>query len=186
MRVIVITPPEPLVSVEEAKAHLRVATDDDDALIEGYIDAACAHIDGPSGSIGKAFGLQTLEVRSSFFDDCEWTLPFPPVVSVDGITYLDGDGVVQTLATDAYEVRGADIVRAYGTTWPVVREDGESVRVQYQAGSETAPAAIRAAILLMVGDMYAFRETAMSGNAQAIPVSAAFKDLLWPYREMLI
>jgi uncharacterized phiE125 gp8 family phage protein len=186
VRVTVVTPPQPFVTLDEAKEHLRVLDEDSDALIEAYIAAACAHIDGPDGWLGRAIGVQELEVRGAFFGGCRWTLPFPPVIEVTGVTYLDSDGAEQTLATDQYEVRGREIVPAYGITWPSVRSDRESVRVAYSAGYDEVPAPIKAAVLLMVGDMFAFRETAAVGiTIGAIPMSTTVEYLLSPYRVLL-
>ena len=56
MRVFVVTPPEPVVSIDEAKDHLRVDGDGEDALIEGLVAAATGHIDGPNGWLGRAIG----------------------------------------------------------------------------------------------------------------------------------
>lgn len=182
MRAVVITPPEAFVSLEDAKLHLRVTDDDSDAMITAYIAAACAHIDGPEGWLGRAIGQQTIEARSCYFSEDSWRLPYPPVISVTSVKYLDTNGVEQTLTTDQYEVRGDRIVQAYDVTWPSVRSDSESVRVRYQAGYATIPPAITAAVLLMVGDLFNFRETAIEGNANAVPMSPTVEALLSPFR----
>lgn len=55
-----VTPPaEPPVSLEEAKAHLRVDFGDDDLYVAGLIEAATAHLDGWSGILGRALVTQT-------------------------------------------------------------------------------------------------------------------------------
>jgi uncharacterized phiE125 gp8 family phage protein len=185
MRTIVITPPEPFVELDTAKAHLRVTDDTEDTLIAAYIAAACGHIDGPAGWLNRAIGQQTLEMRGSFFTGCDWALPFPPVTSVISVKYLDSDGAEQTLDPDQYDVRGNVVARAYGTSWPSSRSTAETVRVRYEAGYEVIPPAIIAATLLMVGDLYNFRETAVGGQgaaAVAVPMSTAVEALLAPFR----
>ena len=182
-RLTVTVPPEPVVTLEEAKLHLRVDAGDDDTLISALIDAATQHIDGPMGWLGRALGVQTIEARAAFFDASKWTLPCPPVIGVTSIEYVDSSGVVRLLDETSYEVRGHAIVRAFGKSWPSVRRDDESVRVTYTAGYETMPAPIRAAILLMVGDLYAFRETAIDdGRPGVIPMATPVANLLAPYR----
>src|SRR5579875_4153338 len=114
MFVAVITPPEPLVELDLAKQHLRVDDGDSDDLINAYIAAAQANIDGPGGWLGRAIGLQTLEVRLDSFHPRHWErrgypiwaegawtdwtcwplqnrirLPYPPLVSITSITYED-------------------------------------------------------------------------------------------------
>lgn len=182
MRTVVITPPDPFVDLDTAKAHLRVSDDTEDTLITAYIAAACSHIDGPSGWLGRAIGVQTLEARGSYFNGCRWVLPFPPVIEVASVKYLDADGTEQTLATNQYEVRGNGIERAYGVSWPSVRWDAENVRVRYDAGYDEIPGAITAAVLLMVGDLYTNRDTAIVGQSASVAMSTTVENLLAPYR----
>lgn len=179
----ILTPPEPVVSLEQAKQHLRVEADDDDVLIATYLAAATQQLDAPHGWLGRAIGVQTIEARAAYFDLPEWTLPCPPVIEVDQISYVDPTGTVQTLDPAVYDVRGNAVVRGYGKSWPAVRVDSESVRVTYQAGYEMVPAPIVAAILLMTGDLYANRETSVTGTiAASIPMETTVINLLAPYR----
>lgn len=189
MRVFVVTPPEPVVSLEEAKEHLRVDGPDEDDLILAYIAAATGHIDGPDGWLGRSIGVQTLEMRFSLLSRpaCNGTairLPFGPVSELVAISYLDGQGDVQEADLADFVLYG-DEVEPVGSTYPweggsMQREAG---RIQYRAGYETLPSAIRAAILLITGDLYANRETAVVGTgAAAVPMSATPKLLLGPFR----
>lgn len=183
MRVVVVEPPEPVVTWEDADNHLKLDGDtSQQAEVEAFIAAAIEHIDAPDGWLGRAIGAQTLEVRGSFFDGDRWRLPFPPVIEVSAVKYLDVNGVEQTLPDDFYEVRGDEIVRAYGKSWPATRRDDESVRVTYRAGYVSLPMPIRAAILLMTEDLYRNRGTVTAGTSSAIPMSATPTRLLTPYR----
>lgn len=186
MRVLVISPPAPAVSLEEAKTHLRVRHNEEDALIASYIAAAQGHIDGPEGWLGRAIGLQELEVRGSLFRNDPIRLPYAPVRSVDSVEYEDTAGAWQTMDVATYELRGDEIGTAWGTTWPatrIYRGAAETVRVRYQAGYEQVPMPITAAILLMVGDLYANRESIVTGTiAAALPMPLTVERLLEPYR----
>lgn len=183
MRILVTDPPAPFVSLDEAKAHLRVFHDDEDALITGLIAAACAHLDGPPGWLGRSIAGQDLEVRGELFTSCVIALPFPPVIAVASVKYLDTSGVEQTMAPELYEVRGDVIAPVFGKSWPAARWQAENVRVQYQAGYETLPPPIRAAALLMIGDLYSNRETTLSGAVvQQVPMSTTVGNLLSPFR----
>lgn len=184
MRVVVVIPPEPVVSLDEAKDRLRVLTSDDDALIEALIEAATAHIDGPRGWLGRALGLQTLEARLDGFGGGELALSNPPVVEVMSVKYLAaGTGIETTVAAGQYEVMGDRLAPVFGAAWPTPRWQREAVRVQYRAGYEIVPAPIRTAILLMVGDLYAFRETLVTGTiATVVPMSTTVDALLGPFR----
>lgn len=186
MRVVVITPPDPVVSLDAAKAHLKVQHGADDALIEGLVAAATQHIDGPAGWLGRAIGVQTLEARldpSDAFAGIQ--LPYPPAANIISVTYLDLQRQEIVADPASYELVG-DQVTAIGTAaWQGGLAGAEALRVRFVAGYATVPAPIRAAILLMVGDLYAFRESATAAStpaASAVPISVTTQMLLQPYR----
>jgi uncharacterized phiE125 gp8 family phage protein len=182
MRAIVITPPAPVVTLDEAKAHLRVTHDLEDDLIHAYVAAATAHIDGPDGWLGRAIGVQTLEARTDVFRDA-MRLPYGPVIEVQSVKYLDAEGTEITILATEYEVRGWLLGSAFGKRWPSVGIHSEAVRIRYRAGYGTLPPSIRAAILLMVGDLHANRETAVTGTiAASVPMSTTVENLLAPFR----
>src|SRR5678809_194962 len=102
-----ITPPEETpVTLEEAKAHLRIDHDDDDVYVQGLIDAATGMVDGRYGSLGRALEPQTWELVLDRFPCWPYhiCIPLPPLLSVDSITYTDGDDVEQTIDSADYEV----------------------------------------------------------------------------------
>lgn len=197
MTVVVITAPARLVSLVAAKAHLRVEHDDEDELIGACLDAACNHIDGPAGWLGRAIGLQTLELRLDDFagdDGCgRLRLPYRPVIDVVSLSYVDADGVLQALLAADWSLTGGQYLRpAWSTAWPTPRPEPEAVRLRYRAGyvvdpgadplEAATPAAIDAAVKLMVGDLYANRETVATGSVSAVPMSLTVERLLAPYR----
>ena len=182
MRVVLVTPPAPVVSLEEAKDHLRVLKATEDDLITAYIAAATGHLDGPEGWLGRAIGIQTLEARTDVFCDA-MLLRYPPIVEVLSVKYLDTEAVETTILSAEYELRGSLLGSAFGKRWPSVGAHPEAVRIQYKAGYATLPPAMRAAILLMVGDLYANRETAVTGTiAASVPMSTTVENLLAPFR----
>lgn len=189
MRVFVVTPPDPVVSLEEAKEHLRVDGPDEDDLILSYIAAATGHIDGPDGWLGRAIGIQTLEARFSLLLPAACSgqairLPFGPVSELEAVSYLDSQGVQQEADLNDFALYGDEVEPVAGVyPWEGGSMQREAGRIQYRAGYETLPPAIHAAILLMVGDLYANRETASVGTgATAIPMSATPALLLGPFR----
>ena len=197
MRVIVITPPAPVVTWEEADQHLRLDGDDEQReMVERLVKAATQHIDGPNGWLGRALGLQTLETYLPSFGVVSIALPYPPAVDIVSIDYVDGAGAPATLEPGDYEVRGALLRPAWPKSWPSVQWrgcDGEPVRIRYRAGYAVNPNAedivpnvpepIKQAILLMVGDMWHARATIATGAAmQAVPMSTTVQDLLSPFR----
>jgi uncharacterized phiE125 gp8 family phage protein len=190
MAVVVITQPEPVVTVLEAKAHLRLEADitDEDEIVEAMVAAATANLDGPGGWLGRALGAQTLELRTDRFYDCRdpyfrLPLPFPPLIGVVSVKYDDPDGAEQTLDPGVYTVSSDSIRLAQNQSFPAFLRGPESVRVLYTAGYDILPAPIRAAILLMVGDLYENREAQMvAAGALAIVENNTLRTLLAPFR----
>jgi hypothetical protein len=186
MRVIVVAPPAPVVAWEAAAQHLKLSDDASDrAYVEGLVAAVTANLDGPNGWLGRALGVQTLEARFDLIS-CGRSikLPFPPIIELVGVKYLNALDVEQTADLGDFELLGRELVAA-GSLFPW--EGGslrrEAARVQYRAGYTTLPAPIATAILLMVGDLYANRATSVVGmTAAEVPMSVTVEDLLTPFR----
>ncbi len=162
MPVLVITPAKALVSLDDAKAHVR-ADDGEDALLQGYIDAACGWIDGPYGWLGRSIGEQTLELRTNVFASCD-RLPYGPVKTISSVKYVDAQGVEQTVDPAAYDVTGGGLYLRPGHSWPAHRGDAEGVRIRYEAGEEHVPPQVRQAVLLLVGQWFRSRMSIVVGT----------------------
>lgn len=196
MRVLVVTPPASAVTLDEAKLHLRVTSTAEDTLITSYIAAACQHIDGPDGWLGRALAPQTLELQCPL--PCEPVrLPYSPLISLTSVKYLDAAGAEQTADLEDFYLYGSEgnvLTPASGTpVWSGGSRREDALRVRYTAGYVADPAAdplvpalpapIKAAILLMVSDLYNARETFVEGRTvYAVPMSLTVERLLAPYR----
>lgn len=189
MPVVVITPPAyALVSLEEAKAHLRVDFDDDDDYIESLVEGVTNTLDGPDGWLGRALITQTLEWRGDEFGPCDIRLPYPPIISIVCVKYDDDAGNEQTVSSSDYRLVGQPsmprLALAYGASWPSTRWQSECVRIRYTAGYGTAvdsvPAPIRQAVLLMIAELYENRELTTDRSRAELPFSAM--ALLSTYR----
>jgi len=191
---VLVTPPAvPLFTAEEAVArlHLTVDSDDDNALINHYIEAATAYLDGYSGILGRALITQTWRIDARTWGYPFIRLPLAPVQSVT-VKYFDRDDVEQTLAADQYEfltdAMGPRIGRAPSSSWPSLFSRGDAVRVSFVAGYGDAPtdvpSPIRQAVLMLAAHWYANRESVSDHNMTAVPngVSA----LIAPYRRQRI
>jgi uncharacterized phiE125 gp8 family phage protein len=176
-RLRVITPPAVLpISLKEAKDHLRVDTDDDDALIEGLIAAAVGYFDGPDGILNRALITQTLELTLPEFPCGAIMLPCAELIGVVSLVYATlGSPDSATLAVTSYQVDRTQIqarlLPAYGSWWPSVPCGlADAVRVTYRAGDGAYPGVLmekrpglRAAMLLLLGDLYENREPMITG-----------------------
>lgn len=174
-------PAEQPVSLAEAKAHCRVEHDDDDALIGSLIAAAVGHLDGAAGILGRCLVNQGWAFDMDAFPETI-ALPLAPVVTVDAVKYIDEADAVQTLATSAYVVSNGRIESAPDEDWPVTRDRHGAVTVEFTAGygeAANVPAALKAAMLLLIGHWYANREATTPGDMRDLPL--AVQALTTPY-----
>jgi len=95
---------------------------------------------------GMALLRQTLEWRINRLptDDNPLEIPYPPLVTLNYISYIDSTGVAQTLAgsPDAWllnaEAMPARVTPLYGEPWPDVREQTGAVRIGFTCGYATS------------------------------------------------
>lgn len=189
-----VTPPEGLpVSLDEAKQHLRVDHDLDDDRIEMAIAAAVAHLDGYGGILGRALLEQTWREHWRCWPATgSVALALAPVTSVGPVVSRATDGTLTTLDEgSAYRLlAGASsptIRFSREAVLPSPADEPDAIAIDYVVGYGTAedvPAPIRHAILLMVGDMYRFTESAGPGQMAAVPMSTTVERLLAPYRRV--
>jgi len=192
---------EPL-SLDEAKAHLRVTADTEDELIDALITAVRQHIDGRDGWLGRSLITQTWEVRLDRFptgwESIEpWPrnvairVPLPPLQSVTSVKYLDSAGAEQTLNSATYVVHVVEepglIVPAYGQTWPTARDEPGAVRVRFVAGygePKDVPRPLKLGLNAMVAHFYEHREPVIltGGVGSPIPIPMHVEALLRNYQ----
>lgn len=184
---LVTAPVEDPVTLAEAKAHLRVTSADEDALIGALIDAATAYIDGRDGVLGRALVTQTWDYKIDYFPLGAIKLPLPPLQSVTSIKYLGGDGVEQTLAAGEYRVLSSAwfplVDLEYGKSWPTTRRVRRAVTVRIVVGygaASAVPQSIKAALLLLIGHLYEHREENQDFAIHAMPLGVP--ALLAPHR----
>ena len=163
------------VTLSEAKAHCRVDTTADDALIQGYIATAREWVED---YIDRALVTQQLVMKLDAFP-AEIELPRPPMIASGTatavtITYVTGEaGGTATLSASEYRVDrdstpGA-IRTLYAGSWPSHLIDQNSVTVSWWAGygdSASVPQRVKSAILMCVHELYEKR-----GDG-AMPVAA--------------
>ena len=201
-----VTPPADLaVSLDEAKAHLRVDSTDEDAVIAGCIAGAIGWIDGATGWLGRALGVQTWDMALDGFPgqglaserregdfrqprhrDRRIVVPLPPLRSVESVSYLDDDGEAVPMDPTLYRVvdkgdQCSHIVPVPGACWPSVPCTEDAVTVRFEAGYVIVPPAVRSAILLLVGHLYENREAVNVGNV-VTPMPLGVEALLSPFK----
>lgn len=174
-----LSPPasEP-VTLAEAKAHLKLDTTDDDALIATLITAARARAEWHTG---RAFVTQSWRfILDAIPPGGVIEIPLPPLRAVSEIAVADANGIRRVLDTPEYAVDTAsEPARVVVAAPPRNLQRFDAVEIAFTAGfgdASAVPAAVRQAILTIAGDLYTHR-----GDSDAIcgPQAAA---LLSPYR----
>lgn len=165
----VTTPPvtEP-VSLADARAHLRVDTKADDALVSAAITAARAYAEDYTH---RKLITQTVEIRADGFP-AAFRLPVAPVITITSIKYIDTTGTLITLAADQYKLVQSTtpplIVPAYSVTWPTTRAEMDAIGIILSVGygvvSDDVPPTIKEAILLLLGHFYTNRVDEVTGT----------------------
>jgi len=185
-------PAEP-VTLAEARLHLRIADDltADDALITALIQAAREWVEN---HCRRSLVQRSLVLKMDYFPGC-FKLPRGEVRSVTSVQYVDQDGNTATVSSADYQVDTASepgrIVPQLGVVWPVPKFGAiNSVIVNYVAGyaegagspsdyAANIPAAVKAAMKLIVGHLYEHRESIAPMALFEVPM--AVKSLLAPY-----
>ena len=195
MALTLITAPtsEPI-SLAEAAAHLRIDADEEQALVRLLIQSARETVERVTRRslmttvwdyTADGFAYNPVTLASVGF-----ALPRIPVASVASVKYYASTtGTDTTLSSADYYVSLADsqcrIWPAYGVAWPAIQPRPDGVRVRFTAGATTAalvPAALRQAMLLLIGDGYENREAGQQGAAYQ--TNPTVDRLLWPYRNL--
>ena len=189
MSLVLITPAaSPVVSLADAKLHLRVDGTDEDTLISAMVAAATQQAQHETG---RALVRQTWERRLDAFPPAEIRLGLPPVSSVVSVVYIDPTGATQTInpvnyvLDDSTDSGSGWVLPSPGYAWPDTADGANVVRVRFQTGTETAagvPESIRAWILLQVGALYRSREAFAAGVTVAELPGRFTAALLDPHR----
>lgn len=146
MAVRVITPPQPIVVPGDVPG-----TAPEVSLIQAVTDAIAAV---GTGWLGRSLGPQTLRLTADCWKNIR--LPYPPVISVNSVRYLDAAGDEQTVAGDAWRLTSDNVVW-FSPDWsrPSLGNFPDPVIIDYQAGYDDTntgpvPEAARRAIILTV------------------------------------
>jgi uncharacterized phiE125 gp8 family phage protein len=110
-------------------------------------------------------------------------LPMPVLQSVSSITYVDNDGVTQTLSTSVYDVDvdhfPGRVLLKYGQVWPVTRVQRNAVTITLVAGYASpalVPADWKHALLLLIAHFYQHR------GDENMPMPDNIDSLMYPDR----
>ena len=158
----VITPPtvEP-VSVETAKAFLRIDGTADDALLAVLVPAAR---EKGEQITRRAFTTQTLEMMVDAWPIDGYVLKVlrPPLLSVVSVKYLDEDAAQSTWTDYAVDIKSEPGNILFNSFPAVTLQETGGITVRFTAGYGAAatdvPQTIKQAILLLIAYWFENRE----------------------------
>jgi uncharacterized phiE125 gp8 family phage protein len=162
------------------RTHIAQGDNFDDDYVRGLIQAAAA---AAENATHRQLLTATWELTLDRFP-CHGRrllLPLGTVQSVTSIEYVDTAGDEQTWDPADYQLvtakEPAEIVPAYGATWPPTRVQPAAATVTYSVGygatHESVPELLRYGMMLVVGHMYKNREAVVTGTiATEIPLGA--------------
>lgn len=170
--ILITAPAEPVVPLNDLKAHLVVEHSHHDALIAALEASAVAHLDGWHGVLGRAIKAQVW--RQEFVAGEVARLLLPDVTAIT-VTALDAAGEavhVEAELKTAFRGPYLDVTGSYAT-----------LRVDFTcAMPATRLPAAQAVVKLLVAHWYANREAVVTnGNVVALPmaVSALVTAMRW-------
>jgi uncharacterized phiE125 gp8 family phage protein len=185
MSALLLVPPagEPL-SLAEAKQFLRVAHDDDDAVITALIAAARAHVEAITRRVLLTQSWRL--VLDAWPADGRIVLRIGPLQALLQAQVFDADGVAQALAVARFVVDiAANVIAAPLWALPAPGRSHAGIALDvlcgYGAEGSDVPADLRQALRLLVAHLYEHRGITAVGGAVAMQ-PAGFHALIAPYR----
>jgi uncharacterized phiE125 gp8 family phage protein len=191
MNLTLVTPAATLpVSLAEAMAHIR-GGDAEQSLVAIYLAAAVQAVEDATG---RALITETWRLALPEFPCGDIILPRAPLLSVTEVRYWTNVAspvdtvllgtVYQVVAPSGPTAPEGRVLLAPSQSWPSPQPDrADAVRITFTAGygatAASVPAPLRAAVLLLTGDLYENRE---AGGAKALAENPAVQRLLAPYR----
>lgn len=180
------------VTLEEVQKHCSAPETDFESILEICRKAAT---DEAEQFTGRALIEQTWDLYlDAFPTQGPIRIPKPPLIEVVGV-YVDEaliDTATYIVDADSDPAgQPARVTLATGGSWPTPSASANAVRIRFRAGYvedgdaspivATVPYAIKAAILMIAGTLFANRETIVIGQTAALLPWAA-EQLLRRYR----
>lgn len=170
-----------LISLADAKLHIRVDQPIEDDYVTKLITAAREHVEDylqrtileaswryqidrfPIGIIPQ---INTIAISGS---NQSFNLPRPIATGVSSFTYFDSDNIEQALVEDTdFIFHPYGLIKSFVEPiglWPTTFDRKNAVTIEFDAGwiETKVPFKIRQAILIVIGDMYEQRQSDVFG-----------------------
>ena len=187
----IVTPPAGgLVSLDQAKAHLRVDDDADDDLIEALLLSASAMIEAETQ---RRYLSQTLEWVLEGWPDRPLPIAGPgdsSDLAITGVRYADETGATQELDPGLYWDRPAGetrkLVQRWFTLWPLLGDAAERVvlTIAVTGDADSVPPQAAAACKLLLSHLYQNRDAVVGVESRdsSTPLPMGVEYLCSPLR----
>jgi uncharacterized phiE125 gp8 family phage protein len=184
--VLISAPASEPVTVAEAKAHLRIDSDNEDTLIASLILTSRLHLETALGLALVTQSWRLLLDRWPLTREVE--IPLRPLQGIDTVRVLPAEGAPIVIDENDYLADTAStpprLVRT-GVVWRQPGKAANGIEIDFTAGFGPAaadvPAPLRQALLLLVAHWYENREPIAVGAPETV-VPGPVSDLLEPYR----
>lgn len=162
-----------VVTLAEAKKHLRISHTDEDTIIQQYIDAAVEYY---QEATNLNLRNETFELYLDKFPEWELVINKNPVTSIDSIQYYDLDNASQNLTVDDdyfvdLQNYPGRVVRPANKTFPATYNRPNAVKITFKAGLTAVPKRAKQAILLLAAHFFVNREAAVDRTISEVPLA---------------
>lgn len=180
MTLVPVTTAEPILPLDDIKAHLRITQDDLDPVLIGLNEAAADWLETYTGRPPRT---RVYDLVLDAFPCFEIELPRLPVTGITAasFTYVDSGGTVTQVPSSVYttdfESTPARVHLAYSQSWPFTRCQPRAVRLRFTCGyanMDSLPEPLRQAMLFWL-------QAHLDGDTDQKLMSVA-QTLAWPYR----
>jgi len=160
------------VTLEEAKAHLRLLSSDLDVHVEGLLEAAVEYCESV---IGRSLRTSTTLTQTYDGWPCNPVrFDRQPVLAIGSVKYRDPDDTEHTVTSNNYRLLPSSEASAVlefdeGFVPETLAGRADAVTVTYVAGYEDPPARAKAAILLKLSELFGnLDERKVTANERSI------------------
>ena len=177
-------PAEEPLTLANARDHLRVDQDYEDAKVASYIVAARSHIERVTGC---RFRPQTVRAWFDAWPEGDTLeLHVHPVSAVDYIKYYDSANAEATLGGGVYDFDSSAFapraVLRSSQSWPGSQlRPSRGVACQLQAGWPIVPGDLTQALIFLVAHFYENPTMVLSGG-RSVVLPFTFESLIEPWR----
>lgn len=166
-----------LLSLADAKAHLKVEHDDEDDLITALIETALLAIENMTGQL---LGSTSCHLIADSWQSQAFT--FGPITRVDAVKHYDETNTLVELPAANYwvDIDSTPARITFSAPPSIYSDRHQGVRIECIAGHASLPKPLRQAALLLIGHYYEHRQLTSSLKVNDVPMAVDF--LVNPFR----